>query len=336
MGLSKSDEALLKFENSIKRLRSEKDSLTDEEYLKKLDILQKLYLKELNMIQDKSDKLKLYKPKISKEDRSYKDINSEVTLYQYKKHFKRSVEYKLPPIEQYLEGEEFKVIPGYDGKYYLSNKGRCWSCPRYVDIGRGYRIIGGCFLKPCRNKGRLMYQLSVFSDNNNKTLDRINIKRYVLGLFKYNSIDEVPCRIDYIDGNIYNNSVENLKPVYSSSDKKLYEFLDKQSKIVKFLKQYIWYRLGEGFENYIITFDTECIVKINKFNGFIQYKILKGYLPVDSKYNYYKLTNSQTGKTKYNSYNYFLNYLNSLETKEEYIIESYIEDITGEDYASTS
>jgi len=95
-------------------------------------------------------------------------------------------------------------IKGWEGFYGITKDGRVWSCPRIINTSRRKAKIKGRWLKPSRN-GNGYLQLIFKVEGREKTLllHRILAETF-LGCVegKY---------IDHIDGDISNNSLDNLR-----------------------------------------------------------------------------------------------------------------------------
>lgn len=103
-----------------------------------------------------------------------------------------------------LDGEIWKDVVGYEGKYKVSNFGRVFSLTRVRN--NGGNIYKGRMLKP--EKGRRNYYSVALLDGYGKG-KRIQIHRLVAKAFIPN-LSNKP-QVDHIDGNPSNNRVENLR-----------------------------------------------------------------------------------------------------------------------------
>lgn len=88
----------------------------------------------------------------------------------------------LPPL---LQDEIWKDIPGYEGLYQASNRGRVWSVPRQVWIKcsgkRGYwRTIGGKLLAPSPNSdGYLQVTVCCGGTKQTKLIHQLVMRAFV-------------------------------------------------------------------------------------------------------------------------------------------------------------
>lgn len=104
--------------------------------------------------------------------------------------------------------EIWKDIPGYEGLYQVSNKGRIKSLDRIGSAGNGaLRIYRGRLLKPWPAKKRCGY---MYIDLSKDGISRqFRVHRLVAYAFIPNPLN-LP-EVNHIDHNVENNSVENLE-----------------------------------------------------------------------------------------------------------------------------
>lgn len=103
------------------------------------------------------------------------------------------------------EGELWLDIPGYEGRYMVSNHGRVKSLARYrYDSRRAYSVQSR-YLKQTINKDGYRV-VSLHIDGKAKT---VTVHRLIAAAFIPNP-NNLPC-IDHIDGNRANNSLDNLR-----------------------------------------------------------------------------------------------------------------------------
>lgn len=106
--------------------------------------------------------------------------------------------------------EIWKDIEGYEGHYQVSNTGEVRSLPRAVEYVKGYthrndgRILEKVVLD--NGVGKRYYIVSLSKDNKVK---RYRIHRLVASAFIPNP--ENKPQVNHIDGNKFNNNVENLE-----------------------------------------------------------------------------------------------------------------------------
>lgn len=102
--------------------------------------------------------------------------------------------------------EEWRVVPGYEGLYEVSNTGRVRSFDRYVKYSNGQiHLHKGKVLSPGKNtKGYLFVILTC-----NRKRKTINVHRLVAIAFLPNP-DNLP-EVNHIDEDKTNNRVENLE-----------------------------------------------------------------------------------------------------------------------------
>ncbi len=103
------------------------------------------------------------------------------------------------------DGELWKDIVGYEGKYAISSHGRVYSLTRVRYNTKEGKVYRGRFLRP--NKQRNGYYAAALLSNGVTKL--IKIHRLVATAFIPNP--ENKPTVDHIDGNPGNNHVQNLK-----------------------------------------------------------------------------------------------------------------------------
>jgi hypothetical protein len=108
----------------------------------------------------------------------------------------------------------FKPIPGYDGKYLVSNCGKVYSCKRKK------------FMKP-KDHNRGYLHVNLYKDGKAKT---VTVHRLVANAFCEISKDAT--EINHKDGNKKNNHYTNLEWVTSSENKKhSYRVLGRKTRV---------------------------------------------------------------------------------------------------------
>lgn len=121
----------------------------------------------------------------------------------YKKYHKSKVE-KVTE-EDFLEGEVWEDIEGYEGGYKVSNKGRVRSLDRRIDSGnKSQKCVGKIFVGKVNKFGYLTVTISVNSKKKN-----LSVHRLVAQSFIPNPKNKP--QVNHIDGNKLNNNVENLE-----------------------------------------------------------------------------------------------------------------------------
>lgn len=95
--------------------------------------------------------------------------------------------------------ETWKDIAGYEGRYQISNLGRAKSLERRVRIGTNIRTVKEIILKPQGDR-YLMVRLDRFG----LTVHRLVALAFIPNPHNYKTIN-------HIDGNRYNNRIENLE-----------------------------------------------------------------------------------------------------------------------------
>ena len=105
-----------------------------------------------------------------------------------------------------LDGEIWKDIPGYEGLYSVSNKGRVKSLSHLTKRGFCECFTDECILNPQSNGNYFKVGLS---KGNANSIKQIFIHRIVATTFLPNP-NNLP-QIDHLDGNKANNCVENLR-----------------------------------------------------------------------------------------------------------------------------
>lgn len=101
--------------------------------------------------------------------------------------------------------EEWRPIPGWEGLYEISNKGRVRSLGRWVSFGNQMRYAKPTILKPAKTNGRY-YKVGLRQFG---CVKYYLVHRLVAMAFIPNP-DDLP-EIDHIDENIFNNEVSNLR-----------------------------------------------------------------------------------------------------------------------------
>lgn len=100
-----------------------------------------------------------------------------------------------------------KEIHGYDGHYYITKDGRVWSSPKY-------RIKNGRYLKPWL-VGHGYESVMLYKDKKPK---KFLVHRLVATAFISNP--ESLLEVNHKDGDIRNNTVDNLEWVSSKENKR--------------------------------------------------------------------------------------------------------------------
>jgi hypothetical protein len=81
-----------------------------------------------------------------------------------------------------LPGEEWRPVPGYEGRYEASDLGRVRSVERTItdSLGRARRLKG-CVLQPapCRRKGRILYLSLQLGDHNSQPVHQVVLRAFV-------------------------------------------------------------------------------------------------------------------------------------------------------------
>lgn len=105
--------------------------------------------------------------------------------------------------------EEWKYIKGFESKYQASNKGNIKSVDREVVCKNGIiKYFKGRLLKPFLSKNGVM---SITISFNNKSFNK-SLPNLVYSTFNEAMLNVgTKIHIKHIDGNIYNNQLENLE-----------------------------------------------------------------------------------------------------------------------------
>lgn len=105
-------------------------------------------------------------------------------------------------MKDFIEGEEWRDVVGYEGRYEVSNLGRVYSLPKRInsqyghngqqvaitDNGRGYKIA--CLSKDCKRKNHYVHRLVA--------------QNFIPNPIGYE-------QVNHMDGNKSNNCVDNLE-----------------------------------------------------------------------------------------------------------------------------
>ena len=113
--------------------------------------------------------------------------------------------FSMPNLERKYDNG-FYDIKGYEGYYQINRKGQVRSVDRYVISKNGsYKVQKGCILNPANCNGYLCVHLM-----KRKSKQKLyNVHRLVATMFIPNP--ENKPTVNHIDGNKYNNCVENLE-----------------------------------------------------------------------------------------------------------------------------
>lgn len=110
------------------------------------------------------------------------------------------------PQSTHTHDEEWRPIPGYEGRYEVSDQGRVYSCARsFVDVLGRPRMHKGRFLRPTVNQ----WGYQVFTLYKDSMHEREYVHRAVLKAFVGDMSDTHITR--HLNGNPRDNRLENLK-----------------------------------------------------------------------------------------------------------------------------
>lgn len=103
--------------------------------------------------------------------------------------------------------EEWKAVPGWEGRYEVSNQGRVRSLPRQVHDrlrGRQWHISGGIMKPGTRGKG---YKCVALTDKNRSTTQSI----HKLVCLAFHGAPNGKTEVAHADGDPANNRASNLR-----------------------------------------------------------------------------------------------------------------------------
>ena len=113
-----------------------------------------------------------------------------------------------------MEQVIWKPVKGYEGLYEVSNDGQVRSLDTYIDCGFGAKRLHKGRIKPQRanNRGYLIVALWHNSKQFNTTVHRLVAEAFVP------NVNNKP-QVNHIDGDITNNSADNLEWVTDNENK---------------------------------------------------------------------------------------------------------------------
>lgn len=103
-----------------------------------------------------------------------------------------------------------KDIPGYEGRYAVTDNGRVWSYRKETPVGKngGVRIDGDKWLAlPVTNRGKGYHRVALVDANNKRKMWLVH---RLVALTYIPNPDNMPF-INHLDGDTTNNRVENLE-----------------------------------------------------------------------------------------------------------------------------
>lgn len=115
-------------------------------------------------------------------------------------------------VVNFNKGAIMKDIPGYEGRYAVTQDGRVWSYRKETPVGKngGVRVDGDIWLKPYESmsaSGKIYHRVVLICDN--KKRKQWLVHRLVALTYIPNP-DNMPF-INHLDGDTTNNRVENLE-----------------------------------------------------------------------------------------------------------------------------